>query len=220
MKRLFKSFYEENGYMIFLAIILVYWTIMFITNEILINETILFNSLYGQIPENYIDDIIAWQNKWRWVSYAILPVILLVKWLFVSAFISAGSVFVGLKLGFKNIYKVIMVCEWLLIFVSIANLLLLFFIDIQRIEDMERYNLVSKFSVGAIINNINTVSWLVSPLNTLNLFQLVYFLLIITGMAVLTNDVFKKHIAWVFASYGFAIFVWIVLLTYLNVTYG
>ena len=220
MKRLFKLFYEENGYMIFLAIILVYWSIMFITNEIVINESILFNSLYGQIPENYIDEIISWHNKWRWVSYAILPVLLLIKWLFVSAFISAGSVFVGLKIGFKNIYKVIMVCEWLLIFVSMANLVWLFFIDIQRIEDMERYNLVSKFSVGAIINNIDAVSWLVSPLKTLNLFQLIYLLLIITGMTILTNDSFKRHIPWVITSYGFAIFVWIVLLTYLNVTYG
>ena len=220
MKRFINLFYEENGYMIFLAIVLVYWLISFITNEILITDSILFNSLYGQIPENYIDDLIAWQKKWSWVSYLLYPVVLIIKWLVITSFISAGSVFKGLRNDFKSIFKIVMICEWLIVIIAFTNLIILFFTNIQSIEDIQRYNISFRMSLGTLFIDNELLSWLVMPLSILSFFQIVYVLLLSAGMSVITDDIFKKHLSWVSISYGSAIFIWIVFITYLNVTYG
>ena len=168
MKKAFSLLISENGYLHFAMIVSFYLFIALVTNEFIMTEAFMFNSLLGQIPEQYIGDFIDFQKKWEWVSYLIFPVILLLKWTFIAAFIGMGSVFMGYNLSFRLIFKGIMSCEWLFVLHGLVNLAILLFSDTNSLTDIERLNFVGKLSIGYLIDSQKSVLWLSKALTALN----------------------------------------------------
>lgn len=58
------------------------------------------------------------------------------------------------------------------------------------------------------------------PLQTLNVFELVYWLLLAKGVSEALNRDFTRSFELVMASYGSALVLWIVTVMFLTVTYG
>jgi hypothetical protein len=210
----------ENGYLHFAIIVSFYLFIAFVTNEFIMTEAFMFNSLFGQIPEQYIGDYIDFQKKWEWVSYLIFPVILLLKWTFIAAFIAMGAVFMGYNLSFRLIFKGIMSCEWLFVLHGIVNLTILLFSDTNSLADIERLNFVGKLSIGYLIDSQKNIVWLSQSLTALNIVQFIYVFLVSYAMWVISNTAFKTNLFLVIRSYIPALFIWIVLLIYISVSYG
>lgn len=220
MKKAFSLLISENGYLHFAMIVSFYLFIALVTNEFIMTEAFMFNSLLGQIPEQYIGDFIDFQKKWEWVSYLIFPVILLLKWTFIAAFIGMGSVFMGYNLSFRLIFKGIMSCEWLFVLHGLVNLAILLFSDTNSLTDIERLNFVGKLSIGYLIDSQKSVLWLSKALTALNIVQFIYIFLISCAMWVISNTPYTRNLFLVLRSYIPALFVWIILLIYINVSYG
>jgi len=206
--------------LLFLTIIAYYWLITYVTKEFVLTDSLMYNSLYGLLPEQYIDRAIAFHRKWAWVSYALLPVILTFKWLFVSAFIATGIVIMGYNVSFKKIFKTTMACEGLFVTVGIANFIVLLFSNAQNLEEMQRFNLVSMLSIGYLIQGIEGLEWLVAPLQSLNVLQIIFVFALSLGISVVLNEKFGKSLTLVSKSYGAALFIWIVLMAYISVSYA
>lgn len=220
MKRFFETFLNEKGYLLFLSVITIYWLLNYVTNEFVLTDSLMYNSLYGQLPEQYIDSAIAFHRRWAWVSYAILPVILALKWLFISAFIATGSVFMGFNVRFRQIFKITMVCEWLFVTVGVINFIILLFSNAQSMEEIQGFNLVSTLSIGHLIQGVEGLQWLVAPLQSLNIFQLIFVIALALGVSVISNEKFGKSLTLVMKSYGAAFVIWIVLIAYISVSYA
>lgn len=220
MKRIFESFFNERSYLLFLTIITIYWLINYVTNEYVLTDSLMYDSLYGQIPEKYIDRAIAFQRKWAWVSYALLPVILALKWLFVSAFIATGTVFMNFNIRFKQIFKTIMACEWIFITAGVVNFIVLLFSNAQNLQEIQHFNFISILSIGHFIQGIVGLEWLVSPLQSLNILQLIFVFALALGVSVVSNEKYGKSLTLVSKSYGAALIIWIVLIAYISVSYA
>ena len=220
MKKFLESLLNEKSYLLFLAIIFIYWLLSYVTNEYIITDSLMYNSLYGQLPEQYIERVTAFQHKWAWISYSILPVILTLKWLFVSAFISTGSIFMGFNIRFKQVFKTTMACEWLFITVGVVNFIILLFSNAQNLIEIQSFNLASILSIGHLIQGIVGLEWLVAPLQSLNVLQLIFVFALALGISIVSNEKFGKSLTLVSKSYGSALFIWIVLIAYISVSYA
>ena len=220
MKRFFESLLNERSYLLFLSIITIYWLINYVTNEYVLTDSLMYDSLYGQLPEQYIDRAIAFQRKWAWVSYALFPVILVLKWLFVSAFIATGTGFMNFNIRFKQIFKTTMACEWIFITAGVVNFIVLLFSNVQNLEEMQRFNVISILSIGHFIQGLVGLEWLVAPLQSLNVLQLIFVFALALGVSVVSNEKFGKSITLVAKSYGAALVIWIVLIAYISVSYA
>jgi len=219
MQRFFESILKEKGVTLFFIPVIFYWLTTFLTNEFVITDNLLYNSFHGLIPDGFIEKAISIQHKWIWVGYVILPLVLLIKYLFVSAFITTGAIFKDVSINFKNTFKVVMIGEWLFVIVGIINLFVLLFSSIQNISDIQNLDISTYLSVGTAISGIKSIHWLATPLKTINVSQLIYALLLIFGIKVLTQKSTKK-LTWVIASYGSLLLIWTLLLTYINVSYA
>lgn len=192
---------------------------MFINSTFILTDDLMYNSLLSVMPEDYIEKVISLQHKWAWVGYIISPIILLIKFIFICAFITTGAIFCGYDIGFRKIFKVVLLSECLFILVGIGNTLMLLFSNVNSIEEVQRLNLTSICSVGFLIKD-SAPSWLISPMNTLNLFELLYFMLLVVGVRIAAEERASKSSLWVITSYGSYLFIWIIVLTYLSVTYA
>lgn len=220
MKRFLESLLNERSYLLFLTIITIYWLINYVTNEYVLTDSLIYNSLYEQLPEQYVDEAIAFQRKWAWVTYALLPVILVFKWLFVSAFIATGTVFMNFNIRFKQIFKTTMACEWIFITAGVVNFIVLLFSNIQNLEEMQRFNVVSILSIGHFIQGVAGLEWLVAPLQSLNVLQLIFVFALALGVSVVSNEKYEKSLTLVSKSYGAALIIWLVLIAYISVSYA
>ncbi|SDD36676.1 hypothetical protein SAMN05216323_11552 [Williamwhitmania taraxaci] len=205
--------------MLFFVIISFYWLIMFINSTFILTDDLMYNSLLSVIPDGYIEKAISLQHKWAWVGYVIFPIGLFIKFIFISAFITTGAIFCGYDIGFKKILKVVLLSESLFILVGIGNTLMLLLSNVNSITDVQSLNLTSICSIGFLIKD-SAPSWLIAPMNTLNLFELIYFMLLVVGIRITAEEKASKSNLWVITSYGSYLFIWIIVLTYLSVTYA
>jgi len=220
MKKIFNLLLSENGYIHFAAIALFYMLINYITNEFVLTESVMYNSFYGQIPEQFIEQTIEFQKKWTWVAYVIHPLILLLKWSFITAFVAMGSVFMGYSIGFRQTFKSIMSCEWLFILFGIVNLMVLLLSDVNSIVDVEQLNVVNTLSVGYLFKTYLDIEGIAKPLYSLNLLQVFYILLMPFSIGVISNKNYLYDLSLVLRTYAPALFIWIILITYITVSYA
>jgi len=220
MKRFIQNLLNEKAIAIIAATIAFYALLNFISREFIMNDTLMYNTLTGQIPDKYIDDVIAFQHKWNWVYYLAMPVLLLIKWLFISAFIATVVIFRGYKISFGSIFKTVVVAEWLFILVGIANSIVLMASNIQSISDIQNLNIIANTSLGQIFKEYQPVSWLITPLYSLNIFQLIYMILLTVGIGSFISESNRKKLSLVVTGYGSLLLIWIMLITYINISYA
>lgn len=220
MRKLFIGLISENGYVHFVIIVMIYFAISYITNECIVTDSFMYNSLYGQIPDKYIEESINFQKKWEWIWYILQPVILLIKWTFITSFIAIGSVFMGYQISLKTFYKIVMSCEWLFIFFGIINFVILFLSNVTSMQGIEELNFVNRLSIGYFFRDINKLEWLSKPLYTLNIVNLIYILLIAFAIGVVSSQKYYRNLLLVIRCYIPVLITWVILLTYITITYA
>ncbi|HNV80845.1 MAG TPA: hypothetical protein PKH45_03255 [Tenuifilaceae bacterium] len=219
MKRVFNFLLDENVYILFASIVLSFFLIGYITSNYVLTDGVMYNILYGHVPDPLIDQTIAFHKKWAWVAYLANPLILLLKWVFITAFIGMVSVFMGYSLSFRQIFKSVMSCEWLFVLFASINLIVLLFSEITSMADMEHLNVINKFSAGHLLGTFCNAKWLSKPFYSLNIIQLLYILLLPVPLSVVSNKDYPKNLVLAVRSYVPALLLWIVLLTYITVSY-
>lgn len=220
MKRFFESILEINGYMLLLGIIASYSLITYLTYELIITDDIIYNFFSGQLPEAYMGRVIEMQKKWNWVNYVLSPIVLLIKWLFISAFLSAGALLSNVRIGFGRIYKMTMWGELIFIAVAGINLIVLYFSNITSLDQIHEMTITNQMSAGILIKLYEGPEWLSLPFYALNIPEILFTLFIVVGFGVLIGETIKEHTKWVISSYWSYLSLWIILLIYLNVTYA
>jgi len=98
---------------------------------------------------------------------------------------------------------------WLAFFRTDYSLL-----DIQLFYPLSALSL---FDEAAVQQN---QSWLVYPLQTFNLFEVAYWLLLAKGVSEVIKKDFTESFELVMASYGTGLVLWIVTIMFITVTYG
>lgn len=220
MKRFFESILEINGYMLLLGIIASYSLITYLTYELIITDDRMYDFFASQFPEAHLERIMETQKKSSWFIYPFRPIVILVKWLFISAFLSAGALLSNVKIDFARIYKTVMWGEFIFIAASTINLVVLFHSNIQSLEQINSLAISNRMSVGTIIKLFEGPEWLSTPFYALNIEAVLFTIFLVVSFGLLVGETIKENLKWIIGSYCSYLFLWIILLTYLNVTYA
>lgn len=68
----------------YLSLCVISLLFMWANKAFLLSENVYFNSLADQFTYEQIEDFIAQGKKWEWLSYAIIPVVYLIKFTLVA----------------------------------------------------------------------------------------------------------------------------------------
>jgi hypothetical protein len=127
----------------------------------------------------------------------------------------AGSFFWNVKISFKRLFQIALIAEFIFIIPSLIKLGWFMFIkkdyeliDLQTFYPMSLVNLV----------NIGDVPiWLYYPLQTFNVFEVVYWCVLAYGLALVTRERWHKMVRLVASSYGVGLLVWLVFVTFITI---
>lgn len=174
--------------------------------------------LYNQLSEQFIQEqavkILEIQKKWDWVGYAIAPIVILLRSSLVAICLSIGMFFYNMEhhYKFKQFFRIALIGEFVLILVSFFKLGYFYFIKTDyTLLGLQQYYPLSYINF-LDINNIEP--WLIYPLQTLNLFEIAYFFVLVYGLSKLLKNKFSKSIEIVAVSYGSGLVIWLGLVMF------
>ena len=189
-----KQMYYLTLFMLFYAIISV------IHNHIFVSETLLSQWYEGILTQTQIQEAISFSKKWEWGIVALNILLILIRMGCVTACLYLGLFFFSNQ---NNIYKISVnvALKAEIIFVVYCIVRLFWYKFIYMPESAEEMQ-VMPLSLMVFFDPLSIEPWLIYPLNTLNIFEVLYFFLLAGLTTVAVKIKFRKAFELVFVSYG------------------
>ena len=186
---------------------------------------LLYQSYSEKLTTVQIEKVFAFQEKWRWISYALVPLLLLLKISLIASVLYIGTFFYSkVKVTFKQLFDAVIKAEFVFLLVSILKIVWFYFFQTNyTLEDLQYFYPLSALN---IVGYQGLESWFIYPLQVLNLFELAYWLLLsyFVGKLAFTEkdkgkpmDLGFKIVA---SSYGSALLLWVVVVMFFTLNYS
>lgn len=145
-----------------LAIFLALAIVLSVVSSFVLSSDELYFQFYGeQLSYERIVELIELQSKWVWLGYLLIPIIYLIKFFIISCVLLTGTFIVGLKVEFKEIFKITILAEFIIFIPLIMKLVWFGFIERDySLQDLINY---APLSLDNMLDVTETSPWL-SPL--------------------------------------------------------
>ena len=144
-----------------------------LTKYLLHFDKLIYNSLAENLSLSQIERFFKMQDKWKWLGYVFVPLFVFVKTIIIASVVYTGIFFFIKKPPtFKEIWNIVLKAEFIFLLVPICKIVWFYFFQTNyKLEDLQYF-----FPLSAInITGYNGLeSWLVYPLQSLNLFEFAY----------------------------------------------
>lgn len=204
----------------FLSVIIIY-----LTSCALPFNDLLYQSYSEKLTTAQIEKVFALQEKWQWVSYALIPLLLLIKISLIVSVLYVGTFFYSkAKVTFKQLFDAVVKAEFVFLGVGVLKIVWFYFFQTNyTLEDLQYFYPLSALN---IVGYQGLEAWFIYPLQVLNLFELAYWLLLayFIGKLAFTEkdrgkpmDLGFKIVA---TSYGSALLLWVVVVMFFTLNYS
>lgn len=212
----------------FLVLSIIAVLLSYLTVTLLPFNELLYQSYTEKFATDQIQKIFELQEKWQWVSYAIIPLILLIKTTLITSVLYIGAFFYSkVKVTFKQLWHIAVKAEYLFLLVGVAKIIwFYFFKTTYTLEDLQYFYPLSALN---IVGYKGLETWFVYPLQVLNLFELVYWLILAYYIGKIAsptkNGIISKYpidfgLKIVASSYGSALLLWVVVVMFFTLNYS
>lgn len=209
---------SKSNYLLFFLLIVFNLIIVFFTNYLLNTNDLLVNFYSEELAKDQLEQFLESQQKWAWIGYSILPLLILIRTSLVSFCLSIGLFLYDIenKINFKQFFRIAVIGEFVLVFVGVFKSLYFYFIKTEySLQDLQQFYPLSYIN---FLDVENIEPWLVYPLQTINLFEITYFFVLVYGMHKLLKNNYWKSFEITAASYGTGLLIWLGLVMFLTLT--
>jgi len=194
------SFYAINGWWVFAGMCFIYLFFNWYLQTQVLTDQVYYYSLGGRVSTEKLAAFLDAQHHVSFLSYVLVPVTLVIRMTLVSFCILTGLLLTSEKLSFKAIFKIVLFAETAFAAGVLLKLLLLAFS--KDIESLSQFETFAPLSLYSLCNPSAIPAWLTYPLQTLDLFQAGYCLLLAAGLGYYLGTPFKASLRFVLCSYG------------------
>ncbi|MCU4166123.1 hypothetical protein [Carboxylicivirga caseinilyticus] len=159
-------------------------------------------------------------KKYGWISFLLIPLLLLFRIFFTSIFLYIGTYFSEIKIDFSKHFKVALIADFIYIISGVVKLAkLVLFKNVSNLQDLQ-YTPLSIMSLFEY-NTVDPV--FIYPLSLLNVFELVYFLVLASLLVIAIKESkhlqpikYGKSLQLVVSSYGSGLIIWVLLVMFVS----
>jgi hypothetical protein len=209
-------YYSSKKLYLFIGILLANLVIIWLSKAILINDTVFYNTYSEQLTYDRAVALFENVKSLSWISYAFLPLLLLIKFSLVSIVIYIGMVFFNFqeKIHLSSIFKVVIASE--IVFVIAGLIKFLWFYLFAGNYDLNDLGFFSPLSLINLFKKSEVANMWIYPLQTINLFHFIYIISITYGISKVTKIERSDSDKVVLLSYLPGLVLWIVLVMFLT----
>ena len=180
----------------------------------------LYYSTYGeQFTVTQIQKIVSFQNSF-WIkafSYSIVPLVIIIRVLFTSFCLYVGNLVNESHWKFHSVYAVSLKADIVFLFNLISNFC--YYAISNNYKTMEDLS-INCSSLLKIVGKENIPNWLVFAYNSINLFELLYIVLLILFIKAGFHISHFKSVIFVLLTYCIGYYLYVVGLTFLYLNFS
>ncbi len=218
MNILNKHFLKLRISTLYISLTLSIIIVLSVTKHFLITDELYFQSLSTRFSTDQITELLNFQSKYELLNYVILTLMNLLKYGTITLAIYTLTILLGLKINYSNIFKVVILAEFIFLVPLVLKFIWFYFIQSNyTLEELQFFYPLSALNIF----NIGEVSQLwIYPLQLLNLFEVVYWFILALGIHKLIKSDYEKSLKLVLSSYLPAMLLWVVFVMFLTVTFN
>jgi hypothetical protein len=175
-------------------------------------------SLSRQVNPDKLAAFLQGQHRMVPVSYLVVPLTLLVKMSLVSLCLLAGLLVTYMKLPFRTLLRIALFAESAFVAGTLLRLLILTFS--HDVESLGQYMSFAPLSLYSLFNPSSVPNWLSYPLQTLDIFQAAYILLLAAGLHYYIGQPFRKMLGLVLTSYGLGLVCCMIGFAFISISFN
>jgi hypothetical protein len=190
-----------------------------ITNRVLDLKGLLNNSLAEQFTQKQIKHFFELQDKWQWLGYVFIPLIVLIKTSLIASVLFIGTFFFSkITVKFRQLWSIVICAEFVFLLIPIIKIVWFYFFQTNyKLEDIQYFYPLSALN---ILGYKDLESWYIYPFQTLNLFELAYWLILAYQIGKATETNMDRGLKIVACSYGSALLMWVVTIMFFTLNYS
>ena len=191
----------------------VYALMTFLNNHYIVNSSLYYNSLSAQLTAGQVTGIFETLKKWEWVSCLLSTLIVPLKALLVSACIYTAIVLGNDKISFATVFRIVLVAEFIPLLAALVRICWLLIYPASTLQDIQYFyplSLLSFFKAGSL------PAYCLYVLQQMNVFEVLYWLALAFGLRQFVRRSFGESLRLVSVSYGLGLFVWIVIIVFVQ----
>jgi hypothetical protein len=183
-----------------------------------INQLLNIN-LTHTLKSDDVEKYLNFRDKWAYISYLLIPIIILVKVVIISSILYIGTfIFNEKKIKFKQLFHISIKAEYLFLLAPIFKIIWFYFFQTNyTLEDIQYFY---PFSALNIVGYKGLEPWLIYPFQILNLFELAYWLILAYFIGKITETNMDRGLKIVASSYGSALLLWVVVIMFFTLNYS
>jgi hypothetical protein len=208
-----------NNSIYFWSLCIVCGLFAFITKQFLYTDQLYYATFGEQFTTGQIQKILAYQNEsWRQViGYGIIPVIIIIRVLYTSFCLFIGNLVNETHWKFKSVYTISLKADIAFCLSQICNFYYFAFTDnFKTLEDLS----VNCASLLKIVGKENIPNWLVLAYNSINLFELLYLILLVVFLKISFQLTYWKSIVFVLLTYFIGNYLYVVGMTFVYLNFS
>lgn len=201
-------FMKWNNSTIFIVLSGAYILLSYISSVILNLNGVMAQSLSEQLTSEQIDKFIFFRDKWQWIGYVAVPILLIIKISVIALLIDIGCVFYNEKLPYKQLFRMALLGESIFLVIPIIKLCwFTFFQPDFTLEDIQYFYPLSALNITGYKG---IAVWFLYPLQVLNLFEIAYWFFMAIQLNKAIGSTTGKGLNIMASGYGLGMLLWIV----------
>lgn len=206
-----------NNWLHYLLLAGVFMFFTYAFSAYLQNDNVIRESLSGQYSGEIINNYLESRKKWTWLSYALVPVLILLRTTLVAFLMQMAVFFMNPaseeEPKFSRYWAITLFAEWaMLLLVALKFIWFAFIQTDYNLEDLQAFN---PLSLGNLVNLSEMDRWIAYPLNLVSFWELLYWIFLIVGVRELFKVSYWKSFLIVLCSYGIGLVIWVIFVMYL-----
>lgn len=203
-----------NSWKYFLLITAFFVLMTFATKYLFLSDGIYYQTFGEQLSINRIDKIIEISQKWQWIGYLFIPIVVLIRVSFTAICLYIGCFLANSLVRFKELFKVALLADFVFVLAGIIKLLvLILFKDVSKLEDLQ----FQPLSLMELFHRDSVDKLFIYPFSLINVFELLYWLVLAWLLAGLLEKPFGNSLKRVASSYGTGLLLWVLFVLFLTV---
>jgi hypothetical protein len=212
------SIYTTNIWLVTGITCLVYLFFNWYLQTQILTDQVYTYSLGRQVNPDKLAAFLQGQHRTVLVSYLVVPLTLLVKISLVSLCLLTGLLLTSLKLPFRTLMRIAIFAESAFVTGTLLRLLILAFS--HNVESLGQYMSFAPLSLYSLFQPSSVPNWLTYPLQTLDVFQAGYVLLLAAGLHYYIGQPFRKMLGLVLMSYGLGLACCMIGFAFISISFN
>jgi hypothetical protein len=186
------------------------------TNEIILTDDVIYNSLGDQLSNDQIKSILGMSKQMAWLEYILAVVGYLLKLIVISALVYLILILNEIEVLYSDTVAIVAMSFTVFLLPIFIKILVLSFSTSPISLDALQF-----FSIGSLLNVFDSdgmENWLKVILRSINIWEVIFMVVLAFQLRKYFNNDLKTSISNVILSYGGGLMVWTFFVVFITIT--